>query len=156
MLGEGQTPLESLFSLNPKEMARSLASWDHSNLPVAMKIPRPDFFGATLSLCSACHRGYIGEWVINNNKLQLKDIRDIEGSRSLLALVFPDHHGLIESSWFTGNLHLSSIFTQTRVRIELRSRGLVDSILQITREEEEFIIHVRSGDVIEMSKINSF
>jgi len=72
------------------------------------KNPRPnDLFKFS---CTACWRGYIATWKIDNNYLYL--IKLVEGTcdsnakEIQLSKVFPDSKGPIKATWFTGTLRI--------------------------------------------------
>lgn len=79
---------------------------------------RPDFSlidfreNGSLTINSACHRGYIAIWEIRNNKLFLQDIISPEMTKSLKNLIFKAfvNDGLIEASWFSGLLTLNGFY----------------------------------------------
>jgi hypothetical protein len=117
---KGQYPLEPLFRHDPEaSLERHLSSWDHTNLSFEEQIPRPNFSAFNGSICSACWRGYIGEWAIDSGVLQLKNIYDFELS-SLLSLVFPDLTSPIKAVWFSGRLNLTGVYTQSQEQSDQR------------------------------------
>lgn len=73
-----------------------------------VKHPRPDkLFRFS---CTACWRGYIATWKIDDNYLYL--IKLVEGTCDTnakeiqLSKIFPDGEGPIKATWFTGTLKI--------------------------------------------------
>lgn len=102
-------PLESLFdetlpTVGTRGVELSLSSiYEFDDAPYENKIVRPDFSEAIA--CSACWRGYIGEWVVDRNRLYLKDLQGLDG-KSVRDMVFPNSTDLVHAEWFSGILHL--------------------------------------------------
>lgn len=63
---------------------------------------RPPFRAPT----TACHRGYVGTWAIENSRLYLVALRGNlrDGSCVTLQTVFPESSGPVFAEWFTGEL----------------------------------------------------
>jgi hypothetical protein len=65
---------------------------------------RPPFRAPT----TACWRGYIGTWAIENSRLYLIKLEGnlCNGTRANLRTVFPDASGPVFADWFTGELRI--------------------------------------------------
>lgn len=57
---------------------------------------------------SACWRGYVGTWYIDDNKLYLSSIdgRLKDGSTVTIQSIFPDQCGSVFAEWFSGKIRL--------------------------------------------------
>ncbi len=142
--------MEPLFRHNPEAyLERHLPNWDHSNLSFEEQIPRPNFSAFKGSLCSACWRGYIGEWVIDGGVLQLQNIYDFIELSSLLSLVFPDLTSPIEAFWFSGKLLLMGSCPDTRQLVEQNPQVNSNRLATMRRgvNEAVFSIEIVNGAV---------
>jgi len=67
--------------------------------------PRPENFESPVR-CTACWRGYVAKWAIENHQLFLLDISWV-AARPLVDLVkeiFPESNGKVLADWFSGEL----------------------------------------------------
>ena len=65
-------------------------------------IKRP---GPTHSFCTACWRGYVGHWAIEDDKLYLVELDSFEiPHRNALDDLFPDQEKVF-AEWFSGTIH---------------------------------------------------
>ena len=104
-------PLETLFDeefhgdeeRRAETIFRLPSVFEFAEYPYENKLQRPDFSGSILD--SSCWRGYVGEWVIENNQLFLKELHGLSGE-PLRSQVFPDRQGLVNAEWFSGILAL--------------------------------------------------
>jgi hypothetical protein len=58
----------------------------------------------TITICSACWRGYIGEWLIENRRLYLIGINNVNDEPIPLSRIFPDNPKRVFAHWVTGEL----------------------------------------------------
>lgn len=58
--------------------------------------------------CTACWRGYVGTWLIENDRLYLVDISAYleDGSEANLQSLFPLAKEKVFADWFTGTLRI--------------------------------------------------
>ena len=56
------------------------------------------------TISSACWRGYIGEWLIENRRLYLIGIRNLDDEPIPLSKIFPDNPKRVFAHWVTGEL----------------------------------------------------
>ncbi len=104
-------PLETLFDeeFHGDEERRAItilrlpSVFECAEYPYENKLQRPAFSWGKLD--SSCWRGYVGEWVIENDQLFLKELHGLSGE-PLRGLVFPDSHGLVHAEWVSGILAL--------------------------------------------------
>jgi len=56
--------------------------------------------------CSACHRSYVGQWEILNDRLYLVGISGklANGAKLTLATIFPGFPSRVFAHWFSGSL----------------------------------------------------
>jgi len=71
--------------------------WDSEN-------PRPEFKG----ICTACWRGYVAKWEIDNKELYLIAIRSFNENDIDLSVetIFPGSGGRVKATWFSGELRV--------------------------------------------------
>ncbi len=102
-------PLASLFdetlpTVGASGVELSLSSiYEFDDDPYENKIQRPNF--SSIIMCSACWRGYIGEWVVDSDQLYLKELQGLD-DKSVRAMAFPNRTDLVHAEWFSGILHL--------------------------------------------------
>ena len=53
---------------------------------------------------TACWRGYIGEWLIEDCRLYLIGISDLDNRQVALSEIFPNNPGRVFAHWVTGEL----------------------------------------------------
>ena len=59
----------------------------------------------THSFCTACWRGYVGHWAIEDDKLYLVELDSFEiPHRNALDNLFPDQEKVF-AEWFSGTIH---------------------------------------------------
>ena len=56
------------------------------------------------TISSACWRGYIGEWLIDNRRLYLIGIYNVDDEPIPLSKIFPDNPKRVFAHWVTGEL----------------------------------------------------
>jgi len=56
------------------------------------------------TISSACWRGYIGEWLIENRRLYLIGIQNLDNEPIPLSKIFPDNPKRVFAHWVTGEL----------------------------------------------------
>ena len=56
------------------------------------------------TVSSACWRGYIGEWLIENRRLYLIGIQNLDDEPIPLSKIFPDNPKRVFAHWVTGEL----------------------------------------------------
>jgi len=121
LLEEGQLPLESLLKYNPyskyissdSNSIRLSNSWDVSDISEKDKLFRPDFQDIEVSGIpgSNCWRGYVGEWLVENQTLYLKNIHGFNpNKKSIFSLLFPYEKNLVVANWFSGLLDIVGQF----------------------------------------------
>ena len=58
----------------------------------------------TITISTACWRGYIGEWLIENRRLYLIGINNVNDEPIPLSRIFPDNPKRVFAHWVTGEL----------------------------------------------------
>jgi len=56
------------------------------------------------TMSTACWRGYIGEWLIENRRLYLIGISNLDDKPIALSKIFPDNPKRVFAHWVTGEL----------------------------------------------------
>lgn len=106
------------------------------------KRKRPSF----ISPHTACWRGYIGEWLIEDDKLYLVDIKHYTVSADPLfdwRSMFDYHQGKVLASWYTGELRV------TDGKALFSSNSYFESVY-----ETEITIYVEGGNVKNVREAN--
>ena len=121
---------------------------------------------------TACRRGYVAIWKIENNKLFLCDIRDSSLLTSFRSIVFEDLklEKLIHASWYTGSLTLIGLYDSTGQVINLTPPDISNvrpinhnadiELLYETDEEDNSVFcasysaSVDKGCISELSELN--
>lgn len=85
------------------------------------------------SICSACWRGYIGTWSIEDNKLYLIDIdTDNNGKKVGLEYLFPNQEKVF-AEWFTGELRVPYGELIEYIHLGYESRYAKELFLEISK-----------------------
>lgn len=141
-------PLEALFEheaqqLHGRYAFGAAAGWK--------KIKRPEFKRGVGS--SDCWRDYVGEWIIEDDRLYLKELHGLDGS-SLRGLVFPDGDGPIHMAWLSGTMRL-----RARMGTDGRWRDYrpwpLDQLVEVvayhpTTPPKEILIKIQHGMAVEV------
>jgi hypothetical protein len=57
------------------------------------------------TISTACWRGYIGEWLIENRRLYLIGLNNLDDEPIALSKIFPDNTKRVFAHWVTDELH---------------------------------------------------
>jgi len=72
--------------------------------PLDLYLANNDIKFDSESISTACWRGYIGEWLIENRRLYLIGITDLDDRPIALSKIFPDNPKRVFAHWVTGEL----------------------------------------------------
>ena len=85
------------------------------------------------SICSACWRGYIGTWSIEDGRLYLIDIEtDDNGKKVGLEYLFPNQEKVF-AGWFTGELRVPYGELIEYIHLGYESRYAKELFLEISK-----------------------
>ena len=72
--------------------------------PLDLYLANNDIKFDSESISTACWRGYIGEWLIENRRLYLIGISNLDDKPIALSKIFPDNPKRVFAHWVTGEL----------------------------------------------------
>jgi len=72
--------------------------------PLDLYLANNDIKFDSENISTACWRGYIGEWLIENRRLYLIGITDLDDKPIALSKIFPDNPKRVFAHWVTGEL----------------------------------------------------
>jgi len=72
--------------------------------PLDLYLANNDIKFDSESISTACWRGYIGEWLIENRRLYLIGINNMDDEPIALSKIFPDNPKRVFAHWVTGEL----------------------------------------------------
>ena len=99
-------------------------------------IKRPS---CTHSFCTACLRGYVGHWAIEDDKLYLVELDSFNGEpiRNIMNDLFPGQQKVL-AEWFSGTIHTVSNKMYIHCEFKIEKGHLV----KVLEKENEYLTNL--------------